>query len=148
MLYTDDLVIIAESLVELEERYLTWKNNIESKGLKINIGMTKIMKCDTNERPIFASGKYLCGVYKKGVGRNSVKCRFCKHWIHKRCRGFKGKLINTPDFKYHSCLHPPECEKEAHKFKLGNCDYKKMDKFCYLRDMLSAGGGAEASSIT
>ena len=27
MLYADDLVIIAKKLVELEERYLTWKNN-------------------------------------------------------------------------------------------------------------------------
>ena len=33
-LYADDLVIIAESLAELEERYLTWKNNTDSKGLK------------------------------------------------------------------------------------------------------------------
>ena len=41
MLYADDLVIIAEGLVELEERYLTWKNNIESKGLKVNIGKAK-----------------------------------------------------------------------------------------------------------
>ena len=29
MFYADDLVIIAGSLVELEERYLTWKNNTE-----------------------------------------------------------------------------------------------------------------------
>ena len=44
VLYADYLVIIAERLVELEERYLAWKTNIESKGLKVNIGMTKIMK--------------------------------------------------------------------------------------------------------
>ena len=40
MLYGDKLVIIAESLVELEERYLTWTSNIEGKGLKVNIGKT------------------------------------------------------------------------------------------------------------
>ena len=55
-------LVITESLIELEERYLTWKNNIESKGLKVNIGKTKTMKCGTNKGPVFTSGKYLCGV--------------------------------------------------------------------------------------
>ena len=71
MLYADDLVIIAESLVELGERYLTWKNNIESTGLKVNIGKIKIMKCGTNEGTVFASSKDPCGVCKKGVGRKN-----------------------------------------------------------------------------
>ena len=107
MPYADDFVIIAESLVELKESYLTWKNNIESKGLKVNIRKTKIMKCSTNEGPVFASSKYLCIVCKKGVSRNSVYCSFCKHWVHRRCCSFKGRLIDTTDFKCHSCLHLP-----------------------------------------
>ena len=142
MLYADGLVIIVESLVELEERYLTWKNNIESKGLKVNIGKIKIRKCRTNDGLVFASGKHFCCVCKKGVGS------FYKHWVHKRCSGFKGRLIDIPDFKCHTCLHPPESEKKVHKFKLDNFDYKRMDKFSYLGDTLSASGGAEASSIT
>ena len=64
------------------------------------------MKCGTNEGPVFACGKYPCGVCKTGVGRNSVSCSFYKHWVHKRCSGFKGRLIDAPDFKCHSCLHP------------------------------------------
>ena len=52
----------------------------------------------------------------------------------------KGRLKITPSFKGLTCLHPPENGNEAHKIKLG--------KFCYLGCMLSAGGGAEASSIT
>ena len=62
MLYADDFVIIANSLEELEERYLAWKNNMESKGLRVSIGKTKIMKSGTNEGPFLASGKYPCGV--------------------------------------------------------------------------------------
>ena len=85
---------------------------------------------------------------KKGVGRNSVYYSFCKHWVHKRCSRFQGRLTDAPDFKCHSCLHPPESEKEAQKFKLDNFDYERVDKFYYLGDILSAGGGAEASSIT
>ena len=79
MLYADDLVVIAESLVELEEKYLTWKTNIENKGLKVNIGKTKMMKCGTIKGPVFAPGEYPLNVCKKGVGRNSIYYSFCKH---------------------------------------------------------------------
>ena len=60
----------------------------------------------------------------------------------------KGRLIDTPDFKCHNCLHPSESEKKAHKFKLRDCDCKRVNKFCYTGDILSAAGGADASSIT
>ena len=59
----------------------------------------------------------------------------------------KGRLIDTPDFKCHNCLHPSESEKKVQKFTLCNSDCKRVNKFCYSGDMLSAGGGAEASSI-
>ena len=148
LLYEDDIGIITNSLEELEERYLAQKNNMESKGLRVNIGKTKIMKSGTNEGPVFASGKYPCGVCNKEVGRNSIYCSFYKHWLHKRCSGLKGRLTITSSFKCHGCLHSPENGNEAHKIKLGDVDYGRVNKFCYLGDMLSAGGGAEASSIT
>lgn len=66
-------MIIAEGLVELEERYLTRKTNIESKGLKVNIGMTKIMKWGTNEGPVFTSGRYPSNVCKRQK-LNVLKC--------------------------------------------------------------------------
>ena len=40
-------------------------------------------RCGMTEGPVFASCKHLCSVCKKGVGRNSVYCSFCKHWVHK-----------------------------------------------------------------
>jgi len=39
-------------------------------------------------------GKWPCGVCKKRVGNNSILCRGCKKWIHKRCSGVKGSLRN------------------------------------------------------
>ena len=35
----------------------------------------------------------------------------------------------------------------AKKIKLGNSDYEVVDEFCYLCNMLIAGGGVEASSV-
>ena len=43
LLYGDDLVIMTESLQELERKYMEWKNSLESKGLRVNVGKTKIM---------------------------------------------------------------------------------------------------------
>ena len=35
LLYADDLVIMAESLQELERKYIEWKNSLDSKGLRV-----------------------------------------------------------------------------------------------------------------
>ena len=34
---------MADSLQELESKYRAWKGSLESKGLRINVGKTKIM---------------------------------------------------------------------------------------------------------
>ena len=80
--------------------------------------------------------------------KQKAYCIFYKNCVHKRCSNFKGRLIDKPDFKYYSCQHLTESEKEAHKFKLGNFDYERVDKVCFLGDMLSGAGGEKASSIT
>ena len=41
LLYADDLVIIAESEESLMEKLGKWKEELEMKGLKVNVGKTK-----------------------------------------------------------------------------------------------------------
>ena len=43
LLYADDLVLMAESIEELKWKVLRWKECMEAKGLKMNIGKTKVM---------------------------------------------------------------------------------------------------------
>lgn len=43
LLYADDLVLMAENLEELESLYDKWKRGVEEKGLRVNIGKTKVM---------------------------------------------------------------------------------------------------------
>ena len=43
--YADDLVLLAESRAELEERLLVWIMRLKEKGLRVNIGKTKVMNC-------------------------------------------------------------------------------------------------------
>ena len=45
LLYADDLVLLAESRAELEKRLLVWITRLKEKGLRVNIGKTKVMNC-------------------------------------------------------------------------------------------------------
>ena len=83
------LVIIAESLEECVRRLLTWKEAMEEKGLRVNAGKTKIMICGTGLDLLQSSGEFPCAVYRTGVGSNSIFCKGCKHWVHKKCSGLK-----------------------------------------------------------
>ena len=85
-LCADDLVIIAESLEECVRRLLTWKEAMEEKGLRVNAGKTKIMICGT-ELDLLQSSEFPCAVCCTGVGSNSICCKGCKHWVHKKCSG-------------------------------------------------------------
>jgi len=42
MLYANDLAVIAETEDELTERLNKWKDNVESKGMRVNMNKTKV----------------------------------------------------------------------------------------------------------
>ena len=43
ILYVDDLVLMSESIENLKEKFLKWKETFESKKLKVNLKKTKVM---------------------------------------------------------------------------------------------------------
>ena len=43
MLYAGDLVIIAESFVELDNQHAAWKCHLEGKRLRVNLAKTKVI---------------------------------------------------------------------------------------------------------
>ena len=43
LLYADDLTVIAETEEELIKRLNEWKDNVESKGMRVNMNKTKVM---------------------------------------------------------------------------------------------------------
>ena len=45
LLYADDLVLVAETEELLMEKLRKWKRGMELKGLRVNIGKTKVMRC-------------------------------------------------------------------------------------------------------
>ena len=60
----------------------------------------------------------------------------------------KGSLDNVVNFKCRTCLKAPVTSDENKKVELNNLDHEVVDQFCYLNEMLSAGGGAEARSVS
>jgi Reverse transcriptase (RNA-dependent DNA polymerase) len=107
LLYADDLVLWAESEEELRAKIVRWKNGMESKGLRVNLEKTKMMRCQVGTGQVEDSGaKYPCGVCGKGVGANSIKCTGCLKWIHGiKCSGLAGKLQKVD----HSVYLCPMC---------------------------------------
>src|SRR6266516_7469841 len=68
LLYADDLVLLVESRVELERRLTEWISRLKEKGLRVNIGKTKVMNCKEGVGQVENSGKFSCGICGKGVG--------------------------------------------------------------------------------
>ena len=121
------------------------------KGLRVNMGKTKIMESGINLDVLKKSGKYPCGVCQSGVGSsNAIFCGGCKRWVHKKCSGIKGPLRPDPEFRCARCLGTARAidEREVSEVEVGNVKLEVVPEFCYLGDMLSAGGGCELAAIT
>ena len=145
LLYADDLVIMAEERDDVVERFNRWKENLEERGMKINMEKTKVMI--TGEAPAKREevGRFPCGCCGKGVGNNSIYCTLCRKWCHKRCSGLRDLRRAGNNFICPACVRGPlearerEVEVEGEKLKV-------VDSFSYLGDKLSCESGAEAAT--
>ena len=140
LFFADDLMIIATSLEECVERVKAWKEGLESKGLHVNMTKTKFMASGLQD-----SGKFPCAVCRTGVGRSSIRCSKCNLWVHyKKCSGLK-TLAEDMSYKCLRCRGEPGVRPiDGRSFKeveVDDCVLEAVDCFCYLGDMLSAGGG-------
>ena len=126
---------------------MIWKEAMEKKGLRVNAGKTKIMICGTGLDLLQSSGEFPCAVCRTGVGRNSIFCNGCKHWVHKKCSGLK-RLKKDPDYRCIRCQGTarPLDGRPQKEVQVGPDKLEVVASFCYLGDMLSAAGGCELST--
>ena len=85
-------------------------------------------------------------IFYSGDGSsNAIFCGGCKRWVHKKCSGIKGPLRHDPEFRCTGCLGTAQAidEREVSEFEVGNEKLEVVPEFCYLGDMLSAGGGCD-----
>ena len=88
LMYADDLVLICETKEEARQRFLSWRNTLESKGLKVNVS-----RCAWAGLPKEAVNP--CSVCGKRMGVNSIHCTTCGYWVHRRCSGVQGSLARV-----------------------------------------------------
>ena len=107
------------------------------------------MICGTGLDLLQSSGEYLCAVCHTGVGNNSIYCNGCKLWVHKKCSGLQ-RLTPNPDYRCAQCMGNarPINGRPQNEVEVGPDKLEVVASFCYLDDMLSAGGGCEIAVTT
>src|SRR2546425_1757498 len=96
---------------------------LKEKGLRVNIGKTKVINCKVGVGQVKNSGKFPCEICRKGVGLNSVCCSSCKKWIRKRCSGVGAGLQRVLSFTCRNCTEGgAKVADEVKQFVLENSD--------------------------
>ena len=92
---------------------------MEKKGLRVNMGKTKIIESGINLDVLQKSGKQPCGVCQTGVGStNAILCGGCKRWVHKKCSGIKGRLLPDSECRCARCLGTARAIDEDNSLRL------------------------------
>ena len=99
---------------------------MEEKGLRVNAGKTKIMICGMGLDLLQSSGEFPCAICRTGVGSNSIFCKGCKHWVHKKCSGLKRLTQRTLSTGVHGAReqHAPWTADHRKKSKLGLTNWR------------------------
>ena len=84
LLYTDDLVFIADTQEEWISKLKALKAGMESKVLCLIMKKTKFLVSGDDQDVLQKTGKYPCPVCCSGVGRNSILCSQCMLWSTRR----------------------------------------------------------------
>ena len=143
LLYADDLVLMAESMEELEAQFIHWEAAFEGKGLKGNLGKTKVMESGGGSGVVVWAKIEPCGVCEKKAKVNFVRCKTCKKWIHAKCA--RVKIVScgmNGNFESRVCMNVSNkvCNNVLNVF-LG--ELEKVNNFYYLSDKINDGRGSE-----
>ena len=88
-------------LEKVVDRLKVWKDNLEAKGLRVNLLKTKVMVSGPELQTLKDSSQYPCAICRNGVSCNAIQCNLCTLWIHKKC---SGKLKADPNYQCKRCL--------------------------------------------
>ena len=154
MLCANDLVLVGKCEEELKEKLRKWNECFKDKGLKINEEKTKVM-CEsfgTGTTQVVGNVKHPCSVCLKGVDVNSIRYIQCVQWVHARCSRVKGSLMNVESsFICRRCkgelYETRQVNSQVSGLHIDGHEYKLVDKFCYLGDVLSQEGGCEHAML-
>ena len=130
---------------ELQVKFDGWKEAFKRIGLKVNMGKIKLMVSDEEGERV-VSRMDPCGVCDRRVGANSILCKGCNKWVHKRCSGVKGALARVVEsFRCRRCLRGiAQAMLEAGM----TSGIEKVGRFVYVGDKLNSDGGCLSAVTT
>jgi len=142
------LVVIAETEDDLIKRLNEWKDFVENRDVRVNMNKTKVLISGECQKLMQKAARWPCDVCGRGVGNNSIQCTSCQMWVHKKCSGIKGSLSKVmKSFICRGCLNPVTCT--LYRSHIGvTANLELVHTFCYLGDMLSVDGDADAAVET
>jgi len=140
--------VITETDEDLIKRLHERKNNVGNRGIRVNMNKTKVMIRGECQKPLQKAAKWPCGVCGRCVGSNSLHCTSCQKWVHKKCSGTRVactnyKVMNL--FICQGCSNPVISTGHTSVDIGASANLEVVDKFCYLGDMLSVDGDADAA---
>ena len=83
------MVVIAETEDDLIKRLIEWKDNVENRGMRVNMNKTKVMIRGECQKVTQKTARWRCGVCGRGNGNNSIQCTICQKWLHRKCSGIR-----------------------------------------------------------
>jgi len=117
--------------------------------MRVNMNKTKVMISGEWQKVTQKAVRWPCGVCGRGVGNNSIQCTNCQKWVHKKCSGIKGSMYKVmKSFISRGCVIPVTGTGRTSVDIDVNTNLELVDKFCYLGDMLSVDGDADAAVET
>ena len=97
----DDLVVTAETEDDLIKRLNEWKDNVENRGMGVNMNKTKVMINGEHKKLMQKAARWPCG-----VGSNSIQYTRCLKSVHKKCSGINGSMSKVmKSFLCRGCLN-------------------------------------------
>ena len=132
LLYADDLVLMAETIEELEAQFLCWKTTFEKKRLKVNFCKTKVMESG-GSRVVFAKND-ACDVCDKRAKVHCVRCKTSKKWVHAQCA--RVKRVSCSMNGNSECRVCMNVSNEKSNKVLNGClsELEKVNNYCYTKN--------------
>jgi len=115
-------------------------------GMRVNMNKSKVMISGECQKPVQKAARWTCSVCGRGVGSNSIQCTSYQKRVHKKCSGIKGSMYKVmKSFICRGCSNPVISTGHTSVDIGASANMEVVDKFCYLGDMMSVDGDADAT---
>jgi len=98
--------VFAETESDLIKRLNEWKDNVEIRGMSVNMNITKVMISGKQQKVMQKAVRWPSGVCGRCIGNNEIQCTSCRKWVHRKC-GIKGSMYKVMKTSVcRGCMNP------------------------------------------